>query len=140
VTLSNNPGGATLGGTLTATAAGGVTTLSGLTLTKAASGYTLVISGGGFGEGVRNALTVTPATATQLAITQQPPATVSVKAPFGLVAAIEDQYGNVVTSASNLIPACFGPTTPTRATPRRARHQHKAFPSGLTSNSQGRQW
>ena len=32
VVLANNPGGATLGGTLTATASGGVATFSGLTL------------------------------------------------------------------------------------------------------------
>jgi streptogramin lyase len=103
VALANNSGSATLGGTLTATATGGVATFSGLTLTRAASGYTLATSGGGFGEGVTNAFTVTPATAIQLAITQQPPATVSLSTPFSLVAVIEDQYGNVVTSASNTV-------------------------------------
>ncbi len=41
VALASNPGGATLGGTLTVTASSGVATFSGLTLTKAASGYTL---------------------------------------------------------------------------------------------------
>ena len=44
VALANNPGGATLGGTLTATASDGVATFSGLTLTTAASGYTLEVS------------------------------------------------------------------------------------------------
>src|SRR5262249_60909792 len=39
--LASNPGGGTLGGTLTVTASGGVATFSDLTLTKAASGYTL---------------------------------------------------------------------------------------------------
>ena len=73
VALANNPGGATLGGTLTVTASGGVATFSGLTLTKAASGYTLVATSSGLGEGVTNAITVTPASATQLVITQQPP-------------------------------------------------------------------
>ena len=42
VALANNPGGATLGGTLTVTATNGVATFSGLTLTTAASGYTIV--------------------------------------------------------------------------------------------------
>ena len=41
VALASNPGGATLGGTLTATASDGVATFSGLTLTTAAAGYTL---------------------------------------------------------------------------------------------------
>ena len=44
VALANNPGGATLGGTLSVTASQGVATFSGLTLTKAASGYTLTVS------------------------------------------------------------------------------------------------
>jgi streptogramin lyase len=101
VGLANNPGGATLGGTLTATASNGVATFSGLTLNKAASGYTLAASVGGLGDGVTGTFTVTPAAATQLAITQQPPATVSSNTPFGLVAVVEDQFGNVVTSASN---------------------------------------
>ena len=78
VALATNPGGATLGGTLTATASNGVATFSGLTLNTAASGYTLYVSGGGFGWGVTNAITVTPAAATQLVITTEPPATVKV--------------------------------------------------------------
>ena len=51
VALANNPGGATLGGTLTVTASGGVATFSGLTLNKAASGYTLVVTSSGLGRG-----------------------------------------------------------------------------------------
>ena len=55
VALASNPGGDTLGGTLTVTASGGVATFSGLTLTRAASGYTLVVTGSGVGEGVTSA-------------------------------------------------------------------------------------
>ena len=47
VALANNPGGDTLGGTLSVTATSGVATFSGLTLTKAASGYTLLVSSSG---------------------------------------------------------------------------------------------
>jgi hypothetical protein len=103
VALANNPGGATLGGTLTVTASAGVATFSGLTLNKAASGYTLYVYASGVNGTVSGAMTVTPAAATQLAITQQPPATVSSNGTFGLVAVIEDQYGNVVTSGSNSV-------------------------------------
>ena len=53
--LANNPSGATLGGTLTATASNGVATFSDLTLTRAASGYTLDVSASGLGEGVTSA-------------------------------------------------------------------------------------
>ena len=66
VALANNPGGATLGGTLTATASNGVATFSDLSLTTAASGYTLDLSASGLGAGVTSAITVTPAAATQV--------------------------------------------------------------------------
>jgi hypothetical protein len=107
VALASNPGGATLGGTLTVTASGGVATFSGLTLTKAASGYTLAVTTSGLGQGVTNTMTVTPASPTQLVITQQPPATVQVNKAFALKAAIEDMYGNVVTTASGTVSVAF---------------------------------
>ena len=69
VALANNPTGASLGGTLTATANEGVANFSGLTLTKAASGYTLGVSSSGLGRATSSAITVTPAAATQLVIT-----------------------------------------------------------------------
>jgi hypothetical protein len=47
VGLASNPGGTTLGGTLTVGTSGGVATFSGLTLTTAASGYTLYVSASG---------------------------------------------------------------------------------------------
>jgi streptogramin lyase len=47
VGLASNPGGTTLGGTLTVAASGGVATFSGLTITKVASGYTLYVSASG---------------------------------------------------------------------------------------------
>jgi hypothetical protein len=115
VALASNPGGATLGGTLTVTASGGVATFSGLTLTTAASGYTLVATASGLGPGVTSAMTVTPASATQLVITQPPPATVQVNKAFAMKASIEDQYGNVVTSAANPVSVAFA-NNPTGAT------------------------
>ncbi len=114
VALQNNPGGATLGGTLTVTASGGVATFSGLTLTKAASGYTLVVSNSSVNSATTSAITVTPAAATQLAITTQPPASVRVNSSFGLQASIEDAYGNVVTTASGSVSVAFA-SNPTGA-------------------------
>jgi streptogramin lyase len=113
--LGQNPGGGIVGGTLSVQASGGVATFSGLTLNKAASGYTLYASRGGFASGFTNAITVTPAAATQLVITQQPPATVKVKTAFSLKGSIEDQYGNVVTTASNTVSVAFA-NNPTGAT------------------------
>jgi streptogramin lyase len=97
VAIATNPGGATLGGTLTATASSGVATFSGLTMSKAASGYTLVVSASGLGSGLTSSFTVTPAAASQLVITSEPPAGVTAGSGFGFVASIEDEYGNVET-------------------------------------------
>ncbi len=125
VSLANNPGGATLGGTLTATTSQGVATFSGLTLTKAATGYTLAVSSSGLSGATSSAITVTPAAATQLVITQQPPASVAVNSSFGLLVAVEDTYGNVVTSASNKVKVALdnnptGPSSAARSPWRRA--------------------
>jgi len=115
VALATSPSGATLGGTLTATAANGVATFSGLTLTTAGSGYTLEVSASGLGAGVTNAFTVTPAAPSQVAITEQPPGSVTAGSGFGLEASIEDAYGNVETSATNTVSVALA-TCPTGAT------------------------
>ena len=85
------------------TAYNGVATFSGLTMTTAASGYTFVVSGGGLGEGITSAINVTPAAASQVVITTEPPATVKLSSPFSIQASIEDAYGNLVTTATNII-------------------------------------
>jgi hypothetical protein len=46
-TISTNPGGATLGGTTSQAAVGGLATFNNLTLNKVANGYTLSASSGG---------------------------------------------------------------------------------------------
>jgi len=95
VALDNNPGAATVAGTLTVTAQSGVATFSGLTLNKADTGYTLLISDTGMVPATTSAFNVTPAAATQLVVTTQPPRVVSVGETFSLVASAEDPYGNV---------------------------------------------
>jgi hypothetical protein len=92
-----------------------VATFSNLTLTKAASGYTLYVSGSGPIATTTSAINVSPATATQLVITQQPPSTVKVNTPFSMQASIEDAYGNVETTASNSVSVAFA-NNPTGAT------------------------
>ncbi len=95
VALSNNPGGATLGGTLTVTAQSGVATFSGLTLDTAATGYTLLVSANGLADGTTNAFDVTAAAATHLVVTTQPPSSVTASYTFGLVVSAEDPFDNV---------------------------------------------
>jgi streptogramin lyase len=103
VALATNPSGATLGGTLTVTANQGVATFSGLTLTTAASGYTLQASGTGLSYAVTSAITVTPSAPAQVVVTSQPPSSVTAGSGFGLQATVEDAYGNVETSANNTV-------------------------------------
>ncbi len=62
--LGANPGGATLGGTLTVDTTGGVATFSDLTLSAAGSGYTLVASSGALTGSTSNPFNVRPAPGT----------------------------------------------------------------------------
>ena len=93
--LSNNPGGATLGGTLSVMAQSGVATFSDLTLNKAGTGYTLLVSGEGVASATTDPFDVTAATATQLVLTTQPSSGVPVGSAFGLVVSAEDAFHNV---------------------------------------------
>jgi hypothetical protein len=108
VGLANNPGGTTLGGTLTATASNGVAVFSGLTLNKAAIGYMLDVyasNASGLGGTVTSAITVTPLAASQLVITQQPSVTATAGQPFSTqpVDYEEDAYGNLETGDNSTV-------------------------------------
>ena len=76
-------------------AVGGVVTFTGLTLTKAGSGYTFQLTSPGLTSATTTAVKVTPLVATQLSVTTQPPANVTVLSGFGLVVTAEDPFGNV---------------------------------------------
>jgi uncharacterized delta-60 repeat protein len=103
VALASGPSGTNLGGTVSESAVNGVATFSGLTLTAAASGYSLAVSSTGLSSATSAAFSVTPAAASKIVITQQPPASVGLRDSFGLVAVIEDAYGNIVTSDSGTV-------------------------------------
>ncbi len=107
VTLATNPGGATLGGTVSLPTSQGFANFGDLNLTRAASGYTLAATRSGLAGATTAAITVTPAAASRVVITQQPPASVKVKTDFSLAVAIEDAYGNVITSATNKVKVAF---------------------------------
>ena len=96
--LTDNPGGAIGGGTLTATAVNGVATFSGLTLDKAGKGYSYQATGGGVTAAATTGFAVSPGPAVQLAFITQPPADVATGARFGLEVAEEDASGNVITT------------------------------------------
>ena len=97
IALKSDPGSGTLDGTLVMSAAAGIADFSDLTLDKAGTGYTIQATGSGVSAATTSAFDVTPAAASQLLITSQPPSTVTAGNTFGLTVSAEDQYGNVAT-------------------------------------------
>jgi hypothetical protein len=100
LSLANNPGGATLGGTTTVTAVDGVARFSGLGLDRSSSGVTFTVSASG---GALDPVTagpidigvVSPPATQHLAVTTEPPGSVTAGDAFGLVVAVEDGSGTV---------------------------------------------
>ena len=113
VSFGTNAGGGTLSGTLTAaTNAGGVATFTGLSVDKAAAGYTLAAASAGLSGATSSAFTVSAAAGSTFAITSSPVSgTASATATLGpLTVARRDAFGNAspapgggtaVTLASN---------------------------------------
>jgi uncharacterized repeat protein (TIGR03803 family)/autotransporter-associated beta strand protein len=96
LSLASNPGGAALGGTLTASAVNGVATFSGLTIDQPGSGYSLQGATSAFAPATSTTINVTPVgTAAQLVVTGQPPASVTAGSGFGLTVTAEDGFGTV---------------------------------------------
>jgi hypothetical protein len=104
LSLANNPGGATLGGTLTAQAVNGVATFTNVTLDKAGMGYTLRATGTGLsGVATTGPITIVAGTATHLVLTPPPPGVVAAGATFSLTVSAEDANGNVDSTYSGSV-------------------------------------
>ena len=104
IAILSNPGGATLGGTKTVNAVSGVATFTGLSLDKAATGYTLSATGSGLTAATSNAFNVTTGVAAKLVFIQQPTNTVAGQAISPAVTVqIQDASGNIVTTATNAV-------------------------------------
>jgi hypothetical protein len=71
LSLANNPGGATLGGTSTVVANGGTAAFAGLTLDKGGGGYTLQVTGNGLTAAVTDGFGVIPPPVTVLNVSLQ---------------------------------------------------------------------
>jgi hypothetical protein len=109
LSLGNNPGGSTLGGTLTKAAVNGIATFSDLTLNRSGLGYTLLASSTGLTGGTSAGFTVTPAVPSMLDFGQQPSNVVVGQAISPAVTVrILDVFGNLVTSASNTVTMALG--------------------------------
>jgi hypothetical protein len=96
ISIANQPGGASLGGTLSASIDHGIATFAGLAIDQAGSGYSLAVSGGGFGSATSSSFTVAPAAASELVVAAQPPSSLTAGSPFGLTIEVEDAFGNPV--------------------------------------------
>ena len=103
VGLASNPGGATLGGTITVNSIAGVVTFFGLTLDAAAAGYTLQVSGSGLSGATTSPITVNPVPATELVITQEPSTSLTAGTPFGLTVQAEDDSGEFAATFTGVV-------------------------------------
>jgi uncharacterized repeat protein (TIGR03803 family) len=99
LSIASGPTGATLGGTLTATATNGVATFSGITFTKAGT-YTLTAASNGLTSGTSTIITVNPAAASKVAFLQAPTSGTASPTLGTVQVAIEDTYGNTITSSN----------------------------------------
>ncbi|HEX9506567.1 MAG TPA: prepilin-type N-terminal cleavage/methylation domain-containing protein, partial [Acidimicrobiia bacterium] len=112
MTIGTNPGGATLGGTATQTAVGGIASFADLTLNKPGTGYTLKVASSGLIGATSSSFDVDAAAPSKLAFTTQPTGNQNVVvagASTSFVVAVEDGVGNIVTSDnSTTVNLAFG--------------------------------
>ena len=116
IAIGTNPTNATLSGTATVNAVGGVATFTNLSLNLAGTGYGLTASSAGLSTGTSTLFNVTPGVPTKLAFVAQPTSTgaASTIAP-PVTVALEDNSGNVVTSSSASVSLAIG-TNPASGT------------------------
>ncbi|MGH7638755.1 MAG: hypothetical protein ACREOK_13990 [Gemmatimonadaceae bacterium] len=100
LTLGANPGSATLEGDLTVNAVNGLATFSDVRIARAAQGYTLLASSPGLTSATSEAFEIVAGTAAGIGFLT-PPSNIGAGAPFfpAIQVAVQDQYGNVVTTA-----------------------------------------
>ena len=101
--LGANASGGALAGTATVTAVNGVATFSGLSIDKAATGYTLVASSGTLTAATSMPFAVTAGPAAQLVFTTQPGnGTAGLALARQPVVAVHDAFGNPTTSTASV--------------------------------------
>src|SRR5690242_13655380 len=109
ISLGNNPGGSTLGGTTTVAAVGGVATFSTLTLDKTSNGYWLTATATGLSTATSNSFNITAGSATRLVFGTEPGATVAGHqiSPAVKVRAL-DALGNLVPAFTGSVSIALG--------------------------------
>ncbi len=99
VVMSIASGSGTLLGTLSVLAVNGVATFSNLAIHNADS-FTLAATDGSLSSATSGSFVVAPATASQLIFNSQPSDTTAGNSLLNASVAVEDQYGNIVTTSS----------------------------------------
>ncbi|HKP28863.1 MAG TPA: Ig-like domain-containing protein, partial [Gemmatimonadales bacterium] len=101
LSLANNEGGATLGGTLTVNAVAGVAMFDNVTLDRSGTGYTLRASASPLAPAVSTPFNIAAGAAGRLVMVTQPSATATSGAPLAVqpVVRIADANGNPVSQA-----------------------------------------
>ncbi|WP_233262159.1 S8 family serine peptidase [Vitiosangium sp. GDMCC 1.1324] len=106
--LSGGPVGATLSGTTTVAAVGGVATFGNLSIAKAGSGYTLVASSGSFTNATSSAFNVQPNTPTQLAFKTGPSSSTAGSTLAPVEVEVLDAHGNRAAATSSITLSLLG--------------------------------
>jgi len=112
--FASNPTGATLSGTAAKNASAGVATFTDISVQKAGT-YTLSATSGSLAASTSASFTVAPATGVLAFAVQPSSATAGAATSPAVVVAVQDSFGNVVTSSSAAITLVFG-SNPTDAT------------------------
>lgn len=115
ITLENNPGGATLSGTRTVNAVGGIATFANLSLDRAGTGYTVSAAATGLAGATSNAFNISAGAANQLAFTTAPPGTAASGVPLSPqpILQLRDGSGNPVPQGGVVVTASIASGTAT---------------------------
>src|SRR5207237_769267 len=104
-----NPGGGTLSGTTTVAAVAGVASFSDLSIDKTGTGYTLTAASAPLTGATSTAFNINPGAASKLAFTVQPAsATAGVSISPAVQVAVQDAFGNTITSSTASITVAIG--------------------------------
>jgi hypothetical protein len=102
ISVATGPGGFASGSTISASVVNGVATFSNLILDTAGN-YTLSVSDGGLTGATTGTITISPTTASQLVLEQAPSSGIAGQALGSMNVAVEDAFGNVVTSDTSTV-------------------------------------
>ena len=108
LTILAGPQGGVMSGNMTVEAVDGKATFSNLALYEAGRGYSLEVTGGGLSPATAIALSVAPAAPSRLVVIAQPPASTTAGSGFGVIAAVVDRFGNLVTSYNGSVTVGLG--------------------------------